>query len=305
MHHTKGYPWIFTLQLRAIKVRLISASNLLEEFIFILIFPFCSHSESPVSELSLEFLLLQLVLPALLDHGHLRQWMKRAIKGWCIGVSSLLGLRSYLMGDDPVVGMPDVQQDLVPLNDEVHDDVQDAAEIIDDGYKAPKLFGLRVMGLLILVAASFLTCGVLMLTVPVITGRRVISLWFGDVKVHELNTAACGLYVILLLTRAFTLLSSWIPRGFNAIANKMKEFLTITLKTAIAGFILLGLIPLLIGLLFDVVVIVPLRVGLNQTPIFYLWQDWAFGVLHTKVICGFAMMFEWRLRDILEEVSKG
>lgn len=68
------------------------------------------------------------------------------------------------------------------------------------------------------------------------------------------------------------------------------------------GFILLGLIPLLIGLLFDVVIIVPLRVPLNQTPIFYLWQDWAFGVLHTKVICGIAMMGEWRLREVLEEV---
>ena len=66
---------------------------------------------------------------------------------------------------------------------------------------------------------------------------------------------------------------------------------------------LLGVIPLLIGVLFDVVIIVPIRVPSNQTPIFYLWQDWAFGVLHTKVICGIAMMGEWRLKETLEEVS--
>ena len=82
---------------------------------------------------------------------------------------------------------------------------------------------------------------------------------------------------------------NWIPRGLEAILSKMREGLLILTKTAIAGIVLLGVIPLLIGILFDVVIIVPLRVPLNQTPIFYLWQDWAFGVLHTKVICGIAM----------------
>ena len=83
----------------------------------------------------------------------------------------------------------------------------------------------------------------------------------------------------------------------------MKEWFLITCKALLSAVVLLGLIPLLIGLLFDVVIIIPLRVPLNQSPIFYLWQDWAFGVLHTKVICGIAMMGEWRLREVLEEVQ--
>ncbi|KAI1285598.1 E3 ubiquitin-protein ligase MARCHF6 [Halotydeus destructor] len=58
----------------------------------------------------------------------------------------------------------------------------------------------------------------------------------------------------------------------------------------------------MIGLLFDLVFIVPLRVPQHQTPIFYLWQDWAFGVLHTKVICGIALMADWQLRHDLVEV---
>ena len=124
-----------------------------------------------------------------------------------------------------------------------------------------------------------------------------------DVKVHELNTAACGLYVGLILARLGLILCNWIPRGWNAIVSKAKECILWTSKTLLACFILMGLIPLLIGLLFDVVLIVPLRVPLNQTPIFYLWQDWAFGVLHSKVICGLSMMGEWGLREILEEVS--
>ena len=59
-------------------------------------------SDAPVSELSLELLLLQVVLPALLEQGHTRMWLKGLIRGWTIGVAWLLNLRSYLIGDVPL-----------------------------------------------------------------------------------------------------------------------------------------------------------------------------------------------------------
>ncbi|RWS10502.1 E3 ubiquitin-protein ligase MARCH6-like protein [Dinothrombium tinctorium] len=253
-----------------------------------------SNSDSPVSELSLEFLLLQLILPALLDHGHLRQWLKTLIRAWCICASYLLGLRSYLLGDMP----SEIQQEEIRVNGLI----QRRGDSNNQPYVRPRFFALRLILLLVFTAFSILAGGLLVLTVPVVIGRKLISFWMGEVKVHELNTFACGLYVGLLITRVVTLLCSWIPRGWNAIVSKISEGALITCKTIIAGSILLGLIPLLIGILFDVVIIVPIRVPLNQSPIFYLWQDWAFGVLHTKVICGIAMMGEWRLRELLEEI---
>lgn len=42
----------------------------------------CFCSDAPVSELSLELLLLQVVLPALLEQGHTRQWLKRLVHAW-------------------------------------------------------------------------------------------------------------------------------------------------------------------------------------------------------------------------------
>lgn len=62
------------------------------------VWPVC-YSDAPVSELSLELLLLQVVLPALLEQGHTRVWLKGLIRGWTVGVAYLLGLRSYLLGD--------------------------------------------------------------------------------------------------------------------------------------------------------------------------------------------------------------
>ena len=55
-----------------------------------------------MSELSLELLLLQVVLPALLEQGHTRMWLKGLVRGWTVGVAWLLNLRSYLLGDVPL-----------------------------------------------------------------------------------------------------------------------------------------------------------------------------------------------------------
>lgn len=49
-----------------------------------------SPSDAPVSELSLELLLLQVVLPALLEQGHTRQWLKGLVRAWTVTAGYLL-----------------------------------------------------------------------------------------------------------------------------------------------------------------------------------------------------------------------
>lgn len=45
----------------------------------------------------------------------------------------------------------------------------------------------------------------------------------------------------------------------------------------------LGAVPLLVGLLFELLVVVPLRVPVNESPVFLLYQDWALGLLFLKI----------------------
>lgn len=59
---------------------------------------------------------------------------------------------------------------------------------------------------------------------PVSIGRKLMSLWMGDAKIHELYTAACGLYVCWLTLRIGTILYNWIPQGTSVIVNKLKEW---------------------------------------------------------------------------------
>lgn len=44
------------------------------------------------------------------------------------------------------------------------------------------------------------------------------------------------------------------------------------LKAVVVTVVLAGLVPLLLGLLFELVIVAPLRVPLDQTPLFYPWQ---------------------------------
>ena len=44
------------------------------------------------------------------------------------------------------------------------------------------------------------------------------------------------------------------------------------LKTIFVAVMLMGVVPLLLGLLFELVVVAPLRVALDQTPVFFPWQ---------------------------------
>ncbi|MFS7998242.1 hypothetical protein Hanom_Chr12g01151401 [Helianthus anomalus] len=42
-------------------------------------------------------------------------------------------------------------------------------------------------------------------------------------------------------------------------------------------------IPVLIGLLFELLVIVPMRVAVDESPVFLLYQDWALGLVVFKI----------------------
>lgn len=110
----------------------------------------------------------------------------------------------------------------------------------------------------------------------------------------------------------------------------------------VVALLVAGVIPLLLGLLFELVIVAPLRVPLDQTPLFYPWQvisltglnlsfllfvffwsrasrvpcesckfdppvllqDWALGVLHAKIIAAITLMGpQWWLKTVIEQVK--
>lgn len=51
-----------------------------------------------------------------------------------------------------------------------------------------------------------------------------MSFWMGNSKIHELYTAACGLYVCWLSIRGATVLLAWMPQGRTVIMRKVQEW---------------------------------------------------------------------------------
>lgn len=120
-------------------------------------------------------------------------------------------------------------------------------------------------------------------------------------RVHEVYTVACGTYVCWAAARGLAFAFSWLPRGRRAIVRRIKHWAILGMKASVAFVLLVGVIPLLFGLLLELVVVVPLRVPLEQNPILFIWQDWALGVLYTKIATAVTMMGpEWKIRLAIE-----
>nr|XP_003219858.1 PREDICTED: E3 ubiquitin-protein ligase MARCH6 [Anolis carolinensis] len=275
------------------------------------------YSDAPVSELSLELLLLQVVLPALLEQGHTRQWLKGLVRAWTVTAGYLLDLHSYLLGDQEENennanqqpnNQPARNNNAIPVVGEglhaAHQAIlQQGGPVGFQPYRRPLKFPLRIFLLIVFMCITLLIASLICLTLPVFTGRWLMSFWTGTAKIHELYTAACGLYVCWLTIRAVTVLVAWMPQGRQVIFQKVKEWSLMIMKTLIVAVLLAGVVPLLLGLLFELVIVAPLRVPLDQTPLFYPWQDWALGVLHAKIIAAITLMGpQWWLKTVIEQV---
>ncbi|KAI5627944.1 E3 ubiquitin-protein ligase MARCH6 isoform X2 [Silurus asotus] len=289
------------------------------------------YSDAPVSELSLELLLLQVVLPALLEQGHTRQWLKGLVRAWTVTAGYLLDLHSYLLGDQEE-NENNANQAANNNNNQQPRNNANAIPVVGEGlhaahqailqqggpvgfqpYHRPVKFPLRIVLLILFMCVTLLVASLVCLTLPVFAGRWLMSFWTGTAKIHELYTAACGLYVCWLSIRAVTVLLAWMPQGRRVILLKVQEWTLmvhdiipvaeVIMKTLIVAVLLAGVIPLLLGLLFELVIVAPLRVPLDQTPLFYPWQDWALGVLHAKIIAAITLMGpQWWLKTVIEQV---
>ncbi|XP_041847992.1 E3 ubiquitin-protein ligase MARCHF6-like [Melanotaenia boesemani] len=272
------------------------------------------YSDAPVSELSLELLLLQVVLPALLEQGHTRQWLKRLVHAWTFTAGYVFDLHSYLLGeqddDENQPNNPPGRHNnnrIAGLGEGLHAAhqaiLQQGGPVGFQPYHRPPNFPLKIILLVVLMCVTLLLASLICLTLPVCVGRWLMSLWMGNAVVHELYTAASGLYVCWLAIRAATVLLSWMPQGRTIIILKVHEWTLMIFKTVVVAMMLAGVIPLLLGLLFELVIVAPLRVPLDQTPLFYPWQDWALGVLHAKIIAAITLMGpQWWLKTVIEQV---
>lgn len=262
---------------------------------------------------------------------------------WCTVVSWFLGIKSYLLGSEPQSQNDEAAQRAQPDHNmglgAAHQALlQRDVPIGFQPYEKPSLFAIRLIGLIILMCISLVIGSLVTLTIPVWIGRHGMSVWnvgnhinhmsmptpppvttaaptliednssTAHTRPHELYTAALGIYLCWVLSRGISIAVNLFPQGRAAVIEKLKHWVSVGASYAMAAIIfvlMLGVVPLLFGLLLELVVVVPLRVPMTQTPILFLWQDWALGVLYTKIACALTLMGpEWTLKRALDRAYR-
>ncbi|XP_049540682.1 E3 ubiquitin-protein ligase MARCHF6 [Anopheles darlingi] len=316
--------------------------------------PYTLSGDAEVNELSLQLLLLQFVLPGFFEQSHTRIWLKGLVRIWCNVVARLLGIKSYLLGvevrpneDDPPAAarqqQPEAGAGLAAAHQAI---LLRDVPIGFQPYERPRLFAIRLIGLLVLMCISLAIGSLAILTIPVWIGRYGMALGSVGTNItppvavpaaevdvaaeggagvaadggvggatvepsprpHELYTAAIGTYLCWLLSRGIAVAVNLFPQGREAVIARIRHWMSIATSYAMAAIVfvhMLGVIPLMFGLLLELVVVIPLRVPRDQTPVLFLWQDWALGVLYTKIACALTLMGpDWALKRAIEQAYR-
>lgn len=84
-----------------------------------------------------------------------------------------------------------------------------------------------------------------------------------------------------IVAKSSVLLSIWVRPHLLLDLSPLQVFFCLTLYDTI--FLQIFMIPVMIGLLFELLVIVPMRVPVDESPVFLLYQDWALGLIFLKI----------------------
>ncbi|CAH2077174.1 unnamed protein product [Thlaspi arvense] len=151
-------------------------------------------------------------------------------------------------------------------------------EDIDDDDRLIARIGL----MLVLAALSLFLISTISMVLPILLGRvffhSITFITFG-LKNDDLYGFCIGCYILraIYITTCFVTNHIMIGR-----TDLLLNFVLLWIRNALLFSIWISLIPTLLGLLIDLMIIIPLQVPLSESPVYSLLLDWLIGlvVLH-------------------------
>jgi E3 ubiquitin-protein ligase MARCH6 len=130
----------------------------------------------------------------------------------------------------------------------------------------------------------------LLLAGPILVGRAAFAR-LTDADLNEIYTfgAGCGLLrlaaaVVWYGWRRATLeklvRTPWLTLGARKLGQVAVQSCKLSVAVAVGGVAL----PLLAGLVLDMMIIIPVKVPGGLSPVYSLWQDWAIGLMALKLV---------------------
>lgn len=280
------------------------------------IFPLDISVADPFTEIPADILLFQICIPFAIEHFKLRTTIKFLLRYWFTAVGWALGLTDFLLSTNEIghdngngeAGRQDrvrgqqhgvAQQDQAQLallhdaqNNEAHGSESSDLEEYDGDEQSDSeryRFVFRILLLLVVAWMTLLIFNSALIVIPVSLGRAIFNsipllpITHG-IKCNDLYAFTIGSYVIWTAIAGVRYTIEQVKSRRAAILfGQIWKWCGIALKSSALLSIWIFVIPVLIGLLFELLVIVPMRVPVDESPVFLLYQDWALGLIFLKI----------------------
>ncbi|KAG6652248.1 hypothetical protein CIPAW_06G171300 [Carya illinoinensis] len=281
------------------------------------VFPLDISVSDPFTEIPADMLLFQICIPFAIEHFKLRTTIKSLLRYWFTAVGWALGLTDFLLprpedngGQENGNGYPGRQDRLQAVQVGVQDralvalaraddpntqilaseDSNVSEEYIGDERSDSEYgFVLRIVLLLVLAWMTLLIFNSTLIVVPVSLGRAIFNAipllpMTHGIKCNDLYAFVIGSYVIwTAIAGARYSIEHIRTKRATVLLNRICKWCGIVFKSSALLSIWIFVIPVLIGLLFELLVIVPMRVPVDESPVFLLYQDWALGLIFLKI----------------------
>ncbi|MBA0557017.1 hypothetical protein Golob_027076 [Gossypium lobatum] len=281
------------------------------------IFPLDISVSDPFTEIPADMLLFQICIPFAVEHFKLRATIKSLLRYWFTAVGWALGLTDFLLprpeenGGQDNVNVEPGQQDrlqVVQLGGQEQPMVAFAADDDpnrglmasgnssvaeefdeDEQTDSEYSFVLRIVLLLVIAWMTLLIFNSALIVVPISLGRALFNaipllpITHG-IKCNDLYAFVIGSYFIwTAMAGARYTIEHIRTKRAAVLLSQIWKWSAIVIKSSVLLSIWIFVIPVLIGLLFELLVIVPMRVPVDESPVFLLYQDWALGLIFLKI----------------------
>ncbi|XP_062025183.1 probable E3 ubiquitin ligase SUD1 isoform X2 [Rosa rugosa] len=274
------------------------------------IFPLDISVSDPFTEIPADMLLFQICIPFAIEHFKLRATIKSLLRYWFTAVGWALGLTDFLLPrpednvgqengnaepgrqdrlqDQALVALPGADEPnrgLLASGDTNAAEEYDTDEQSDSEYS----FVLRIVLLLVVAWMTLLVFNSALIVVPTSLGRTIFNVIpflpiTHGIKCNDLYAFIIGSYIIWTAVAGVRYSIEHIrTKRVAVLLGQIWKWCSIVIKSSALLSIWIFVIPVLIGLLFELLVIVPMRVPVDESPVFLLYQDWALGLIFLKI----------------------
>ncbi|CAM6094443.1 unnamed protein product [Calypogeia fissa] len=300
-------------------------------------FPLDIRVSDPFTEIPADMLLFHICIPFAVEHFRPRATIKAGLFHWFSAMGWALGLCEFLLPGPEETNVNNnerdrgrrVQEGLAiglnrnPAQAALGEQLGDAAPAVniirgeyaeydEDGEEGEEeyKFVLRIVMLLIGAWITLLAVNSAMVLVPVTLGRGLFSLFSQlpiahGAKCNDLYAFNIGCYVLWATAAAVRYVIDYLrTHDVHVLVMQVLKWSAIVAKSVVLLTLWIVVIPIVVGLLFELLVVVPLRVPIDESPVFIFYQDWALGLVFLKIWTRLVMLGQitpladerWRLR---------